>query len=159
MLYYISAMTHEFALIISQWIYDNEYSIYSFEQSKETIDELLNGDYIACTDANNKLVGYFCQGKSARIPTKDCFRYSNDRLDIGLGMNPVLCGKGMGYDFVLCGIKYFTQQNPNILLRLTVACFNERAISLYRKIGFTIERILTHKISGKPFYIMVKQGD
>lgn len=157
MMYTISAMTPEFAFTISQWIYDGEYSMYSFEQSQETIDELLNGDYIACTDANNKLVGYFCQGNSARIPTKDCFDYSNDRLDIGLGMHPALCGKGMGYDFVLCGIKYFTQQNPNILLRLTVACFNERAISLYKKIGFTIERIITHKISGKPFYIMVKQ--
>lgn len=158
-MYCISAMTQEFALTISQWIYDGEYSIYSFEQSQETIDELLNGDYIACTDADSKLVGYFCQGKSARIPTEDCFSYSNDRLDIGLGMHPVLCGKGMGYDFVLCGIKYFTQQKPNILLRLTVACFNERAISLYQKIGFTIERMITHKISGKPFYIMVKQGD
>ena len=41
MMYYISAMTYEFALIISQWKYDNEYSIYSFEQSQETIAELL----------------------------------------------------------------------------------------------------------------------
>ena len=158
MLYYISAMTYEFALIISQWKYDNEYSIYSFEQSQETIAELLNDDYIACTDENNNLVGYFCQGKSARIPTKH-FGYSNDRMDIGLGMCPVLCGKGIGYNFVLCGIKYFTQQKPGIPLRLTVACFNERAISLYKKIGFSVERIITHKISGKPFYVMVKQED
>lgn len=157
-MYYVSAMTYEFALTISQWIYDGEYSIYSFEQRQEMIDELLNGDYIACTDANNKLAGYFCQGQSARIPTKDCFNYSNDRLDIGLGMHPVLCGKGMGYDFILCGIKYFTQQKPNMLLRLTVACFNERAVSLYKKFGFTIERTVTHKVSGMPFYIMVQQG-
>lgn len=159
MIYSISAMTHKYALEISQWMYENEYSIYSFEQNKETIDELLNGDYIACTDANNKLVGYFCQGKSARIPTKDCFSYSNDRLDIGLDMHPALCGKGMGYDFILCGIKYLTQQKPGILLRLTVACFNKRAISLYKKVGFTIEKTVTHKKSGNSFYIMIKQGD
>lgn len=48
-------------LEISQWTYENEYGIYSFEQNAETIEELLNGDYIACTDQNNKLVGYFCQ--------------------------------------------------------------------------------------------------
>lgn len=62
MIYSISAMTYEYALQISQWTYENEYSIYSFEQNKETLDELLNGDYIACTDANNRLAGYFCQG-------------------------------------------------------------------------------------------------
>ena len=159
MMYYISAMTYKFALIISQWKYDNEYNVYSFEHSQETIDELLNGDYIACTDENNKLVGYFCQGKSARIPTKDNFSYSKNRLDFGLGMSPVLCGKGMGYDFILCGMKYFTQQKPSTLLRLTVACFNERAISLYKKMGFTVERTIIHKISGKPFFVMVQQKD
>lgn len=154
MIYSISAMTYEYALQISQWTYENEYSIYSFEQNKETLDELLNGDYIACTDANNKLAGYFCQGESARIPTKESFCYSDDRLDIGLGMHPALCGKGMGYDFVLSGIKYLSQQRPDIRFRLTVACFNERAVSLYKKLGFTIEKTVTHKTLGKPFYIM-----
>ncbi len=156
MIYSISKMTHKYALEISQWTYENEYGIYNFEQNAETIEELLNGDYIACTDQNNKLVGYFCQGKSARIPTKDCFSYSKDKLDIGLGMHPELCSKGMGYDFLLCGIKHLTEQTPDISLRLTVACFNKRAISLYKKLGFSIERTVTHKISGEPYYIMTK---
>lgn len=157
MIYFLSAMTHEYALNISQWTYENEYSIYSFEQNKETIDELLNGDYIACTDTSNNLVGYFCQGKSAQIPTKERYCYSNDRLDIGLGMHPTLCGKGNGYDFALCGIKYFTQQKSDAQLRLTVACFNKRAISLYKKIGFAVERTVTHKTSEQQFYIMINQ--
>lgn len=156
MIYTIKKMTYEYALEISQWKYENEYSIYSFEQNKETIDELLNGDYTACTDPNDKLIGYFCQRESARIPTKDCYNYSNDRLDIGLGMHPALCGKGMGYDFFLCGIKYLTEGTSDIPLRLTAAYFNKRAISLYKKIGFIIERTVTHKISWEPFYIMIK---
>ena len=71
-------------------------------------------------------------------------------------MHPELCGKGMGYDFLLCGIKHLTEQTPDISLRLTVACFNKRAISLYKKLGFSIERTVTHKISGEPYYIMTK---
>lgn len=38
-----------------------------------------------------------------------------------------------------------------------VACFNERAVSLYKKLGFTIEKTVTHKTLGKPFYIMSRR--
>lgn len=94
--------------------------------------KLLNGDYIAYTDADNKLAGYFCQGESACIPTKESFCYSDDRLDIGLGMHPALCGKGMGYDFVLSGIKYLSQQRPDIRFCLTVPSVYKRAyVPLY----------------------------
>lgn len=41
MIYSISRMTHKYALKISQWTYQNEYGIYSFEQNAETIEELL----------------------------------------------------------------------------------------------------------------------
>ncbi|MFQ8703435.1 MAG: GNAT family N-acetyltransferase [Eisenbergiella sp.] len=99
----------------------------------------------------------FARGESARIPTKESFCYSDDRLDIGLGMHPALCGKGMGYDFVLSGIKYLSQQRPDIRFRLTVACFNERAVSLYKKLGFMIEKTVMHKTLGKPFYIMSRR--
>ena len=159
MIFSVSDMTEAYALEISKWVYENEYSVYSFEQNEETIAELLNGDYTACVDANNNLAGYFCQGKSACIPTKECYLYSGDRLDMGLGMHPALCGKGMGYDFIRCGIQHLTQQNPDVRLRLTVACFNKRAISLYEKVGFVVERTVTHKTLGQPFYIMVRQAD
>lgn len=152
--YTIRTMTREYAAEISQWAYENEYSVYSFKQDATAIDELLNGDYIACTDQDGRVIGYFCKNESARIPTGDGYNYSNDKLDIGLGMLPALCGKGMGYEFLLCGIEYMTSQTPYVPLRLTVASFNERAISLYKRAGFTVERTVKHKISGAPFYIM-----
>lgn len=156
MSYTIETMTREWAVEISQWKYENEYSIYSFEQDAETIDELLNGDYFACTDRKGILTGYFCQGQSARIPTGDCYHYSDDKLDIGLGMHPALCGKGLGPEFMRCGLEYMTRQTPCVPLRLTVAAFNTRAVSLYKRMGFTVERTVTHKISGASFFIMIR---
>lgn len=152
--YSIIPMALNYALEISKWKYENEYSIYSFESDKETLDELLNGDYYVCLDVNNKLIGYFCKGKSAHIPTKENYKYSSDYLDIGLGMNPDLCGKGLGYNFMICGINDLTNYNIDIKLRLTVACFNQRAITLYKKVGFIVETTVTHKASGNLFYIM-----
>lgn len=108
--YTIETMTREWAVEISQWKYENEYSIYSFEQDAETIDELLNGDYFACTDRKGILTGYFCQGQSARIPTGDCYHYLDDKLDIGLGMRLTvertvthqISGASFGEDFWDC---------------------------------------------------------
>ena len=56
------------AVQISEWKYEDEYSIYSFELNNETIEELINGEYHAYLDQHNDLSGYFCFGRSARIP-------------------------------------------------------------------------------------------
>ena len=112
--------------------------------------KLLNGDYIACTDADNKLAGYFCQGESACIPTKESFCYSDDRLDIGLGMHPALCGKGMGYDFVLSGIKYLSQQRPDIRFCLAVPSVYKRAYVLNREICSIFFVVLNRRTSSTP---------
>lgn len=62
-------MTEEYAKQISRWTYEGEYSIYSFQPDEETLAELLDGSYFACT-FGQELVGYFCFGASATIP--DC---------------------------------------------------------------------------------------
>ncbi|WP_442871699.1 GNAT family N-acetyltransferase [Anaerocolumna sp. MB42-C2] len=75
-------------------------------------------------------------------------------LDIGLGMKPILCGKGYGYSFVKSGLD-FAQGNFNIKqIRLTVAAFNTRAIRIYEKIGFQPFLIVTHRKTQKSFQVM-----
>ena len=66
--YQILPMTEEYAKQISHWTYEGEYSIYSFQPDEETLAELLDGSYFACT-FGQELVGYFCFGASATIPT------------------------------------------------------------------------------------------
>lgn len=154
-MYRIVPMSLEFAKGITAWNYAKPYDIYNLRSDDETLYELLDGNYVACLDQKNELVGYFCHGDAARIPTIEAYRYSDDRLDIGLGMRPECCGKGDGEAFVICGLKYMVAKHPDLSIRLTVACFNQRAITVYKRIGFCIHSTVTHAISKQPFYVML----
>ncbi len=154
-MYRITAMTPSFAEEISHWSYEGEYAIYSFDASPETLDELLCGEYVACLDETERLVGYFCFGKSARIPTVEAEPYEEGWLDIGLGLHPELCGQGRGQDFLQAGMAYAAEHFSCPSLRLTVAAFNQRAIRLYHNCGFRFLRTVTHKHSKAPFHLML----
>ncbi|MEN6313626.1 MAG: GNAT family N-acetyltransferase [Clostridiaceae bacterium] len=150
----IIPMTNNYAVEISNWKYENQYSIYSFQQNDDTFKELMNGDYYAYLDLNNNLLGYFCFGKSARIPTVEPDTYNLEMLDIGLGMMPSLCGKGKGYSFMKAGLDFAKNKFNTKCFRLTVAIFNKRAICLYEHTGFRLSSIVSHKITKKSFQVM-----
>ncbi|RKD34382.1 GNAT family N-acetyltransferase [Thermohalobacter berrensis] len=130
-------MKKEEAKEISNWKYEEPYSIYSLDGSEETIAEFMNGSYYFVYE-NNKLIGYFCFGESAQIPVgKKYGVYDNENyIDIGLGLKPEMCGKGEGYNFVKAGLDYAKSIFIKNKFRLTVASFNKRAIKVYKKVGF-----------------------
>ena len=99
------------AKIISTWTYPTPYELYSFEDSLETIDELLTENYYVL-EQEGEIIGYACFGQAARIPCQEEGVYSeaSSTLDIGLGLAPQLCGQGQG-------------------ATLSVAYFNQRAIA------------------------------
>jgi len=146
-------MTNEFAQQISQWKYDGVYSFYDSDESD--IAGLLDGTHYACTNADGELVGYFCYGNGARIPTLEENVYDDCFLDIGLGLRPDLCGKGYGLAFFLKGIDHAQTRYNTKNIRLSVAAFNARAIKLYSKAGFYVECEVTHKFSNNKFLIMI----
>ena len=154
-MYRIAPMSRRYASEISGWIYPAEYAVYSFQKDSDTVNELLNGEYFACIDAKEKLTGYFCFGRSAQIPTMESNVYSADRLDIGLGLKPELCGKGLGAAFMVSGMAYATEHLAAAGFRLTVACFNKRAVNVYAKLGFSIAGEVTHQKSKARFYLMI----
>lgn len=131
-------MNYDNANQISKWVYQEPYSIYSMAGSDECIKELLDGLYYTVTDDKNNLVGYYCFGDAAQVPVGRQFGvYSdNDKTDIGLGINPNLCGKGLGYDFLEKGMSFARNQLSMKEFRLTVAVFNQRAIKVYERLGF-----------------------
>lgn len=154
-MYKVEPMSLEYAHLISEWVYSDEYSIYSFDNDKETIDELMNGQYFSCVDSENNLIGYFCFGTLAQIPTIEGNAYDEDMLDIGLGLKPELCGHGLGSLFMQTGINYSKQNLQAKKLRLSVACFNHRAIKLYEKLGFRQIAQVSHQKTNKKFILMV----
>lgn len=153
-MYKIEQMTWGDADMVSQWVYPVPYSIYSFKRDEETISELTNSEYFICKDLQNNIIGYFCFGASAQIPTNEKGVYSTDLLDIGLGLRPDLCGRGLGLSFIQAGMDYARQFLHAKELRLTVAQFNRRAIALYNRAGFSEVAKVTHRITNKDFLIM-----
>lgn len=135
---------------IIQWQYKEPYSIYSMDGCEDTINEFLNGSYFSVLE-NNKLTGYFCFGQSAKVPIGNKVGAYNDKnyTDIGLGLKPELCGKGYGYIFLKAGLNFAINTFSKNNFRLTVAQFNERAIKVYEKIGFTKTKVKFNKMNGK----------
>ena len=150
-------MTEEYAKQISRWTYEGEYSIYSFQPDEETLAELLDGSYFAYT-FGQELVGYFCFGASATIPTipGSVSLPQGDFLDFGLGMRPDLCGQGGGKEFMQAGLLFGKEKFHAASYRLAVAAWNKRAQHLYQKMGFVTACEVTHRFSKQPFYIMIQ---
>jgi ribosomal-protein-alanine N-acetyltransferase len=144
-------MTREYAARICTWKYEPPYQLYSFDCNEDGIDELLNGDYLSGLDPKNMLIGFFCSGSSARVPGGygAGIYEGEDRLDIGLGMEPSLTGKGLGNMFVTEGLQWMRQQFNQDKFRLVVASFNLRAIQVYRKNGFTGKATFFSTVDGK----------
>lgn len=126
---------------IMKWRHQEPYSIYNMDETDECLDELLNGSYYSVADSQDSLIGYFCYGKSAQVAAGNAFgAYSNDSYtDIGLGIRPDLCGKGLGLGFLEEGMAFSRREFSVEKFRLTVAGFNERAIKVYERTGFVKE--------------------
>ena len=137
-MYTLSPMDLISARHIVTWTYEPPYSIYSLQDSQETIADLLGGEYYTVTDQGGALIGYFCFGASAQVPAGHSIGAYTDTslLDIGLGLNPALCGQGRGLFFMEQGLIFATEELGANGFRLTVATFNNRAIKTYERAGF-----------------------
>lgn len=159
----IKQMNYDNAKLISKWIYQEPYSIYSMGESYNCINELLNGDYYSVSDDENNLIGYYCFGESAQVPAGKQFGAYGDKdtIDIGLGIKPNLCGKGLGFNFLCNGLDFARKKLSTQRFRLTVATFNKRAIKVYEKAGFkktnSFERI--SEIGRIDFLVMTYMGE
>jgi RimJ/RimL family protein N-acetyltransferase len=155
----ITPMAPEHARLISRWEYGGDYSFYN--HSEDHIAGFLDGTHYACVDSSGELLGFFCFGGEARIPTVEKNVYSGDFLDMGLGLRPDLCGKKLGLAFVNAGLAFAAGAFPAKALRLSVACFNKRAVKVYQRAGFAAEREVTNSHFGNKFYVMKKalQGE
>jgi len=128
--YKFEMMTQEQAEEIAfNWHYDAEYSFYDMEADKEDLVEFLDpkkrGDSNFVVTKNNDIIGFFSFNKVA-IHT----------VDIGLGMRPNLIGNGNGLEFVRAGLEFAISTYTPRKITLSVATFNQRAIKVYKKIGF-----------------------
>ena len=84
-----------------------------------------------------RLAGFLCFGREAQVAgAADAGLYTDDALDIGLGMRPDLTGSGRGSAFVDACLAWIEQVRRPRVVRLSVATFNRRAITVYQRAGF-----------------------
>ena len=134
----IRKMSELDAFKILFWQYSPPYDWYNLEGCEECLEELLYDEYYSVLNQKEQLIGFFCFGQSAQVSAgkMEGFYRDHEYLDIGLGMNPLLCGKGHGASFVHVGMAYAKNHFKAKKLRLTVADFNQRALKTYQKVGF-----------------------
>lgn len=151
----IEIMNEEIAKDILNWKYDEPYDFYNNELTDEEMKERLDGSYYALVDVDRELFGFFCIGETAQVPIGNQLGfYTGDFVDMGLGMDPKLVGKGNGYEFCSFILRYIEENYKGNPIRLTVAKFNQRAIQLYKKLGFVMKNEFSTDFA--EFVIMVK---
>lgn len=135
---------------ISLWKYSAEYSVYNYPSWEKmceqkwgiTIKEIRSIEYFGLYNISNILVGYF------RLHN------TGDYILVSLGLNPSLCGKGLG-DELMDNIKIQSKiEYPNIKkIVLEVRSFNKRAIRCYLKNEFKLESIyIKNTLTGKDIF-------
>ena len=126
----IVPMTAAYAGEMAFWRYEGECSFYN----RNGRTDYPEGEAFACLDRE----GAYLEGP----------------LDIGLGLRPELCGKGLGEEFVRLGMEFGRKQFSARSFRLSVACFNKRAVKVYERCGFRVEREVTNSYFKNKFYVM-----
>ncbi|TQR19432.1 GNAT family N-acetyltransferase [Psychrobacillus vulpis] len=155
---FIEKMNEKMANDILNWKYDKPYDFYNNELTDEEMKERLDGSYFALVDEFNELIGFLCIGETAQVPIGNQFGvYTDNFVDMGLGMNPKLVGKGNGFEFCSFIIKFIEEKYKSTPIRLTVAKFNLRAIHLYEKLGFVMENEFSTDFA--EFITMVKKDN
>lgn len=128
--YKLEEMTQEQAEDIAfNWHYNGEFSFYDMESDKEDLVEFLdphqrgNSNFVVMN--GTEVIGFFTFNK-----------VTQNTIDLGLGMRPDLTGNGNGLGFLIAGLDFAkAKYNPEKII-LSVATFNQRAIKVYRKLGF-----------------------
>lgn len=115
--------------IAYNWHYDGKYAFYDMEADEEDLQEFIDptqrGDGSFVVKDNNEVIGFFSFNQTG-----------SNAVDIGLGMRPDLTGKGEGNRFLEAGLAFAKSTYHPAAFTLSVATFNQRAIKVYKNLGF-----------------------
>lgn len=153
--YLVTRMTLGYAQAITRWRYQPPFSLYDLEPGDEAM--LLDPElrYHAVLGRSGGLAGFACFGDDAQVIGGS---YADGALDIGFGMAPELTGHGHGEAFVQAICSYAWRSLNAGCLRLSVATFNQRAVTVYRRLGFRSEHCFvgTTRHGALSFVIMTR---
>lgn len=154
--------TLEDALAICGWQYPEPYATYSGKgEDPAAIAYLVDpaNRIFPAIDEVGDVVGFFSFGTDAQVPggLNPAERDDPEILDVGLGLRPDLTGRGLGRAFVEAGLDFARVTFAPTYFRLAALAWNERAIRVYERVGFTRERIFTSRSTdgGSAYLLMM----
>lgn len=125
---------------ISTWKYDGIYSFYDNDKTKTKQEWALN---------IHKDENAFMIYKENELIANCCFNFDKDKILFGIQMKPNLTGKGMGTDIVNAALNFGREKFKFNNIWIFVAKFNNRAIKIYKKLGFKITYEFVWKVNGE----------
>jgi [ribosomal protein S18]-alanine N-acetyltransferase len=134
------------------WTYDGIYSFYDNTIQEEKIigflDSIDTENYYSVLDQQGELIG-----------NCEFFHVGEETMAVGVQMKPSLTGKGHGEGF----IQSIIEQGRKIIgydhLELAVADFNQRAIKVYEKAGFTRKGTFKNTIREVEYQFIIMEKD
>lgn len=142
----IRNLRHENALeIANNWKNPDIYSFYDMTKDIEDYNEFispnLRGDgHYEILDNKMNLSGFLTVSEE-----------DEGVLEIGLGMKPELTGNGQGEIFLRDILQYLKSEYDYSSIKLAVVSFNARAIKVYERVGFQIEKTFMMENNGKEY--------
>jgi RimJ/RimL family protein N-acetyltransferase len=120
------------------WLYPPPYDFYNPPEqiTEEMVAALLASESAqwGVFDDANRFIGLMSTGLDAQVPGGD---YSAPAVDIGIGLHPDRCGRGLGREVVAAFIAFLEERNGPATYRATIAAFNQRSLKTFHHLGFT----------------------
>jgi RimJ/RimL family protein N-acetyltransferase len=108
--------------LMAAWRYPPPYDFYDGD-----VDPVLNPErFFEARDEAEELIGFYY------------FEPNPPDLDYGLGLRPDLTGQGLGLEFFRAGLTFARERYQPQRVYLHVAEFNERALRVYERSGFSV---------------------
>lgn len=130
--------------IATNWHYHWNYSFYDIEADREDFEEFLDpdkrGNSTFAVTKEDELIAFFSVNK-----------VNDGVFDIGLGMRPDITGKGKSLEFLKAVLGFVQSEHKPAKITLSVATFNQRAIKVYRKVGFRDDGTFMQDTNGSTF--------
>lgn len=153
-------MQPAYARDLLAWRYPPPYDIYNEPevsiQERENIVRFLCdpiNNYSAMLDDKGVYIGGCSHGFDAQVEGGD---YSENAMDVGLGLKPEYTGRGFGAEIVRQIITYYQQQHHPKQFRATIAAFNRRSQRVFEKNGFQRTQTFQRPSDGREFYVYTR---
>jgi len=125
----VRPLTLDDAEAVAGWRYEGPYSTYD-------VDAIVTPeDGYWAVEEGGELVGYCCNGESARVPG---FEEAEGVLDVGYSLRPDLVGRGRGPELISTVLDHAAREFAPRTVRILVLRWNERSRRAAEKVGFRV---------------------